>query len=568
LRLSTLLGRTLRQPPAEAELASHRLLVRAGFVRPLAAGIYSYLPLGWRVIRKIERIMREEMDRIDGQEIHMPVLNPAELWKETGRYDEIGPELIRFKDRAGREYVLAMTHEEVVTDLARRELRSYRQLPYMVYQIQTKVRDEARPRGGLIRMREFLMKDGYSFHADPADLDAYYPQVYQAYVNIFQRCGLEAIGVEADPGMMGGTGSHEFIMLSESGEDSIAICHQCGYAANVEAAVASKDPTVGAAVPPAGKGPIEAVSTPGVKTIQQLTEFFELPAESFLKTVLYVACGQLVAAVIRGDLEINEAKLARTLKCADLRLASDEELARAGVLPGYASPIGLNGVRVVVDDSVQDGSYIAGANRPDLHYRNVAYPRDFQASVVSDIALVRSGQRCLSCGGEVEVTRGIEVGHTFKLGLKYSQAMGVGFLTPEGKEVPVLMGCYGIGLDRLLAAVVEQNHDDKGITWPAAIAPFDVQLVSLGMDDDEVAGVSETIYRDLTSNGVETLFDDRMESAGVKFNDADLIGVPLRVTVSRRTLDKGSVELKPRKIPQVQLIPLDGAVQEIVRATR
>lgn len=568
MRLSTLLGRTLRQPPAEAELASHRLLVRAAFVRPLAAGIYSYLPLGWRVIRKIESIMREEMDRIDGQEIHMPVLNPAELWKETGRYYDIGPELIRFEDRAGRDYVLAMTHEEVVTDLARRELRSYRQLPFMVYQIQTKVRDEARPRGGLIRMREFLMKDGYSFHPDAADLDAYYPLVYQAYVNIFRRCGLEVLGVEADPGMMGGTGSHEFIMLSESGEDSIAICRQCGYAANVEAAQASKDPTVGGALPTPAEGPIEPVGTPGIKTIQQLTEFFELPAEKFLKTVLYSACGQLAAAVIRGDLDINEAKLARVLKCADLRLASDEELAGAGIVPGYVSPIGLGGVKVVVDDSVQDDSYIAGANKPDMHYRNVSYPRDFQADVVADIALVRSGQRCLSCGGDVEVSRGIEVGHTFKLGLKYSHAMGVGFLTAEGKEVPVIMGCYGIGLDRLMAAVVEQNHDDKGIVWPASIAPFQVHLVGLGMDDEEVPAVSEKLYRDLDDAGVEVLFDDRMETAGVKFNDADLIGLPLRVTVSRRTLDKGSVELKPRKAAEVKLIPLDAAVQEIARAVR
>ena len=549
-------------------MASHQMLVRAAFVKPLSAGIYSYLPLGWRVIRKIESIMRDEMDRIEGQEIHMPVLNPAELWKETCRYDEIGPDLIRFEDRAGRDYVLAMTHEEVVTDLARRELRSYRQLPFMVYQIQTKVRDEARPRGGLVRMREFLMKDGYSFHEDFSDLDTYYPRVYQAYLNVFHRCGLEVMAVEADPGMMGGSGSHEFIMLNQAGEDSIVICRQCGYSANVEAAKASKDPTVGAAQPPSAEGPVEVVSTPGIKTIQQLTEFFGLPADRFLKTVVYNAGGKLVAVVIRGDLDVNEAKLVGALQRADLRLASDEELAAAGIVPGYVSPVGLNGVKVVADDSVTTGgSYIAGANRPDTHLRNVTYPRDFQAGIVADVALAQAGQRCLTCGGDVEVSRGIEVGHTFKLGLKYSKAMGVGFLNAEGKEMPVVMGCYGIGLDRLLAAAVEQNHDERGIIWPESIAPFQVHLIGLGLDNAEVAAQSEKIYNDLTAAGVEVLFDDRFESAGVKFTDADLIGIPLRVTVSPRTLSKASVEVKPRKSPDTRLVPIGDVVQEIAGRT-
>ncbi|MBI2955121.1 MAG: proline--tRNA ligase [Chloroflexi bacterium] len=565
MRISTLFGRTLRQAPAEAELASHNLILRAALARPLSAGIYSYLPLGWRVIRKIEAIMRDEMDRIGGQEMHMPVLNPAEHWKETGRYFAIGPELIRIKDRAEREYVLAMTHEEIITDLARRELRSYRQLPFMVYQIQTKIRDEARPRGGLIRMREFLMKDAYSFHEDQQALDEYYPSVYQAYRNIFARSGLRVIDVEADPGMMGGTGSHEFMMLSDSGEDTLVICSQCGYAANVEAARANKKDRVGEHQRLEALKPLEGVATPGVKTIQQLTEFFTLPAQDFLKTVLYMACGELVAVAIRGDLEVNEAKLARALQCSDLRLASDEEIARAGTVVGFASPVGLKNVRVVLDDSVDGDAFIAGANKPDTHLRDVHYPRDFAADAVADIALAQAGQTCLQCGNDIEMRRGIEVGHTFKLGYKYSEAMGAKFLNPEGKEVIVIMGCYGIGLDRLLAAIIEQNHDDKGIIWPKSVAPFAVHLAALGVEDAEVSGVAEKLYLDLMSRGCEVLYDDRDETAGVKFNDADLIGIPLRVTVSRRTLDKGSVELKQRTSRDFHLVKLDQAIEAITQ---
>lgn len=565
MRISTLFGRTLRQAPAEAELASHKLILRSALARPLAAGIYSYLPLGWRVIRKIEAIMRDEMDKIGGQEMLMPVVNPAEHWKETGRYFAIGPELIRFKDRAEREYVLAMTHEEIVTDLARRELRSYRQLPFMVYQIQTKIRDEARPRGGLIRMREFLMKDAYSFHEDQRALDEYYPLMYQAYHNIFSRCGLKVLDVEADPGMMGGTGSHEFIMLSEAGEDTVVICRQCGYAANVEAARAYKGDRIGQHPRLEAMKPLEEVRTPGIKTIQQLTEFLSLPAQDFLKTVFYVACGELVAAVIRGDLEINEAKLARALQCADLRFAGDEDIAKAGGVPGFASPIGLHDVKVVVDDSIDQDAFIAGANKVDTHFRNVHYPRDFTADIVADIALAQPGQTCIECGQEIELSRGIEVGHTFKLGHKYSEAMGVKFLSPEGKEVIVMMGCYGIGLDRLLAAIVEQNHDEKGIIWPKPVAPFQVHLAALGIEDAEVASVSEKLYLDLQSRGCEVLYDDREETAGVKFNDADLIGIPLRVTVSRRTLDQGSVELKHRTAKEFRLVKLDRAVEAILQ---
>lgn len=556
MRISHLFGTTLRQPPSEAEMISHQLLVRAGFVRQLAAGIYSHMPLGWRVIRKIEDIIRDEMNKIGGQEMHMPSLNPAELWKETKRWYEIGPELVRFQDRMGRDMVLAMTHEEVVTDLARREIRSYRQLPIMAYHISNKVRDEPRPRAGLIRLREFLMKDAYSFHADSASLDEYYPYMYQAYLNVFKRSGVKVEPIEADPGMMGGTGSHEFMMLASAGEDSLIKCQTCGYAANVEAAATRK--CVPEEEAPQPVPPPTEVATPNVKTIDDLVKFFKLPSHCFLKMVMYNANGQPVAAVIRGDLEINEAKLARILRTSDITLAGDEMLAAAGIPAGFMSPVGLTGVKIVVDDSVLEGrSYIAGSNQPDKHLANVVFPRDFKADVVADIALAETGHYCVQCGGLLETARGIELGHTFKLGTKYSSALGATYLDATGRERLLVMGCYGIGLDRLMAAVVEQNHDEAGIIWPVSIAPFQVHIVPLGMDDETVARTAERLYKELQSAGYEVLFDDRMESPGVKFNDADLIGVPTRITISARTLRANSVELKPRRAKDFELVPLD-----------
>ncbi|MBI2861198.1 MAG: proline--tRNA ligase, partial [Chloroflexi bacterium] len=425
MRLSRLFGNTLREAPSDAETPSHKLLVRAGFIRQLAAGIYTYLPLGWRVALKISQIMREEMDRIGGQELFMSVLHPAELWQESGRWYEIGPELMRVKDRGERDFALGMTHEEVITDLARHETRSYRQLPYMVYQIQTKIRDEPRSRGGLIRVREFLMKDAYSFHADAADLDAYYPTVVEAYQRIFSRCGVNAMVVEADPGMMGGSGSHEFIVLTDSGEDSVVICSNCGYAANLEVAQTEK-PSMS---PDGPELPIEEVSTPGVKAIADLARFVNVPASQCLKSVLYSANGQVVLALIRGDLEINEAKLRRALHAAELRLASADELAARGILAGFVSPVGQRKTKVLIDDSVVGvRNAVAGGNTPDVHLLNVNYPRDFQADMVVDIAVARAGDRCPRCHHPAEVRRGIEAGHTFKLGTKYTDAFGVTYL--------------------------------------------------------------------------------------------------------------------------------------------
>jgi prolyl-tRNA synthetase len=536
-------------------MISHQLLVRGAFVRQLSAGVYSFLPLGWRVLHKIEGILREEMDAIDGQEIHMPVLNPAELWKETKRWYDIGPELVRFEDRMDREMVLAMTHEEVITDLARREVNSYRQLPFMAYQIQTKVRDEPRPRAGLVRLREFTMKDAYSFHTDWPSLDEYYPSMYQAYLNIFKRCGVAVEPVEADPGMMGGSGSHEFMMISPAGEDTLIKCHSCGYSANAEKAEARKDvgsDAAGSTVPP-----MTEVSTPNVKTIEDLEKFFKLPAHCFLKTVLYESAGKLVVVVIRGDLDVNEAKLARAIKALDLRLAGDEALRAAGLPAGFVSPVGLKNVTVIADDSVlEDRSYIAGANQIDKHLTNVVFNRDFKADIVTDIALAEAGHYCVHCGALLDTARGMELGHTFKLGTKYSKSMNATFLTAEGKEEPIIMGCYGIGVDRLVAAAIEQNHDDFGIVWPISIAPFQVYLAALGMDDEKVSSCANAIYSGLQRAGYEVLFDDRVESPGVKFKDADLIGIPIRITVSARSLANNSVELKRRSEKGFELVPL------------
>lgn len=557
MRMSNLFGRTQREVPAEAELVSHQLALRAGLMRPLAAGIYSYLPLGWRVLSRIESIMREEMDAIGGQEINMPVVNPAELWKATGRYQAPAPgaALVRFQDRAEHDLVLAMTHEEVVADLLRQEIRSYRQLPLMIYHIQTKFRDEPRPRGGLVRAREFTMKDAYSCHADAASLDEYYPRMYQAYVNIFARCGVKAVPVAADSGVMGGSTSHEFMLLSEQGEDTLVLCPACGYAANLERATFRKQP--GVVEEPA---PIQDIATPDTKTIAELCSLLGIPAERTLKALFYTTgSGEVVMAVIRGDLEANLTKLSNALGGAELRLSTDDELTRAGIVAGYASPVGLK-LRIVGDDSITSGSnWVAGANRAGHHLRNVNYPRDFAVTLVTDIAAARPGDPCPECGAPLNLTHGIEAGHLFKLGTRYSEALGARFLDKDGQSHPVVMGSYGIGTGRLLQGIIEQNHDEHGIIWPSSVAPFQVHLVALGVTQAEVLQASEALYTQLTQAGFEVLYDDRDESAGVKFNDADLIGVPWRVTVSRKTVAAQSVELKgrsetaPRQVPLAEL---------------
>lgn len=565
MRFSTLFGRTLRENPSDAELVSHQLSLRAGLIRQLAAGIYSYLPIGWRVLRKIEQIMREEMDAIDGQELLMPVVHPADIWRATGRYDAPapGPALVRFKDRGNHDMVLAMTHEEVATDLARQEINSYRQLPQMMYQIQTKFRDEPRSRGGLVRVREFIMKDAYSFHADFESLDAFYPSIYRAYERIFARCGVEALAVEADTGIMGGSVSHEFMVVTAAGEDTLVLCPHCRYAANAEKAVFVKGEG-----PREVEAPLEKVATPGTTTIEAVAALLGVETRQTYKAVFYsTSAGEVIFAVIRGDLDVNPTKLANMVGGEELHPSTDEELQAAGIVAGYASPIGLSGVRVIADDSITTvNNAVAGANEAGYHYRNVNYPRDFAVEAVGDIALAREGDRCVNCGELLTLSRGIEVGHLFKLGTTYSTAVGADFLDRDGVARPVVMGSYGIGTGRLLACIIEQHYDDKGIIWPTSVAPFQVHIVSLGSNDGEVSAAADALYERLRRGGYEVLYDDRAESAGVKFNDADLIGIPVRVTVSRRTLANQQFELKARWEADRRLVPAD-EVEAAIDAT-
>jgi prolyl-tRNA synthetase len=565
MRISHLLARTLRQAPADAETPGHQLLLRAGLVQQIAAGIYAFLPAGWRALRKIEQVIREEMDAIGGQEVHMPVLQPAELWEASGRRETYVPPLFVVKDRRERELVLGPTHEELITELFRAQVQSYRELPVIGYQIQTKFRNEVRARGGLIRLREFIMKDMYSFDADWDGLDATYDAVARAYANVFRRCGLAAIPVQADSGPIGGKDSQEFMHLTAAGEDDVLICETCGYAANTEKADHRKR-----TLPPEEPLPLEDVATPGVKTIEELTGFLSVPEHKTLKAVFYSANKEPVFVAIRGDLAVNETKLRNALGGADLRLMDDREVEAAGIIAGSASPVGLKEsakrpVRIVADDSVLESpNLVGGANRPDTHARNVNYGRDWQADVVADISLARPGDPCPNCGdGKLTVQRGIEVGHIFKLGTIYTERLGALFLDAEGQQRPAVMGCYGIGLDRLLGAVIEANHDERGIVWPAAIAPFAVHLVALSPDRADVRDAAERIYAELGERGVDVLFDDRDESPGVKFADADLLGMPLRVTVSPRTLEKDSVELKRRPESETSLTPLSVAVVNV-----
>ncbi len=545
---------TLYEVPKDAEVVSHVLLLRGGYIYPVAAGIYALLPLGHRVVENISIIVREEMNRIDGVELTMPVLNPAELWKETGRYYDIGDELIRLKDRKQREFVLAMTHEEVVTDIARKFIRSYRDLPFMLYQIQTKIRDEARPRAGVIRLREFLMKDAYSFHGDFNDLDKYYPKVYEAYRRIFERCGLRTAAIEADSGIMGGSGSHEFMLESPNGEDQFVICSLCGYQANTERAIGVK-PGVEGLDDISSAPPLEKVHTPGVKTISDLMKFFEIDRGKFIKSVAYLADGRLVLAAIRGDFEISETKLRNRLKAIKMEIAPEEILIEKGYHPGFLSPIGINdpSVEVLIDSSLEyPAMMVAGANEEDYHYKNVVPGRDFDNSRTVDIAEVREGDVCARCGkGKLEIRRGIELGHTFKLGTKYTdeKSMNVTYLDDQGREQRVVMGCYGIGIERLMAAVVEKWHDENGIIWPVSVAPYDVYLIVIGKGESEKT-LGERLYSELNSK-FEVLWDDRQESPGVKFKDADLIGIPFRLVVSTKLMKENAVEIKVRQSGEV-----------------
>jgi prolyl-tRNA synthetase len=564
MRFSNLFGKTLREIPSEADTASHQLLLRAGMIQQVAAGVYSYLPLGWRVLKKIEQIIREEMDKAGGQELMLPSLQPFELWEKSGRYPAFGKTLFTITDRREHTLVLGPTHEEVITDLVAHFVQSYRDLPLLLYQIQNKFRDEPRPRGGLLRVREFIMKDLYSFHTDEADLDRTYQEMIQAYKNVYSRCGLPAAIVEADSGAIGGKESHEFMLIAETGEDGIVHCANCDYAANLEKAQSEKPKfEMKTALP------VEEISTPNIKTIEEVANFVGVAPHQTLKAVFYSADGELVFVVIRGDIEVNETKLRNLLKSSELRLATEAEVSTAGLVAGAASPVGLKGIKIIADDSITLGSnFVAGANKPDTHLKNVNYPRDFEVSIIADISTARPEDGCPKCSGKLFSSLGIEVGHVFKLGTFLSEKLGASFLDQNGVSRPIIMGTYGIGLGRLLAAAIEQNHDDKGIIWPLSIAPYQVYLCPLRLENPDVAEAAEKIYEDLTNRNIEVLYDDRDDSPGVKFNDADLLGIPLRLTISPRTLQSQSIELKWRKEKQAELVPLEAIALKIDKLIR
>ena len=554
MRLSQLFFATLRDDPADAEMASHRLLVRAGYVRQVGTGIYSLLPLGWRVTRKVEQIIREEMDRIGCQEMEMPVVQPADLWRESGRYQKIGPELVRFKDRTGRDMVLAMTHEEVVASLLRDLVSSYRQLPKLIYHFQTKFRDEPRSRGGLIRVREFVMKDSYSCDRDTEGLDHSYQLHYEAYTRIFERLGLEAIPVGADVGMMGGSLAHEFMVLNTWGEDTLVLCERGDYAANQQIAVVRKPE-------PPNEEPMatEEVATPGAATIADLARLLEIGEDRTAKATFFMTGdGRLLSVITRGDYEVNETKLANAVKAYSLRPAQVEEIRAAGMVPGYASPIGAHDTVVVVDDlAAHSPNLVAGANREGFHLRNVNVGRDFTPDVVADVVNARNGDPCPKCGGTVALSNGIEVGNIFKLGTDFSIPMGATYLGEDGERHPIVMGSYGIGLGRNVACIAEAHHDEKGIVWPASVAPYPAHLVTVSAaKEPRVTEEAEGLYTRLADVGVEILYDDRDESPGVKFTDAELLGMPLIVTISPRSLAAGGAEVTVRATGERAVRPI------------
>ena len=552
MKVTQLVTKSLRDDPPEAETASHRLMLRAGLIYQVAAGIYASLPLAYKSLRKIENIIREEMDRAGGQELLMPALQPLELWEQTGRGAAFGDNLFSLEDRRGRPMVLAPTHEEVVTGIVKANVQSYRDLPVILYQIQTKFRDEPRPRAGLVRVREFAMKDAYSFNADEESLDDSYQAMAQAYKNIYRRCGLPVLMAEADSGAIGGKDSHEFILATPTGEDTVITCTACGYTANAE-----KASGVYHELSAEDEESLEAVSTPGVKTIDGLAQYLNISDEKTFKAVFYMADGEVVFVTIRGDLEVNDIKLKNALRASDLRLADDQEVAKAGLVAGSASAIGIHDIKRVGDLSITRGNnFVVGGNKPDTHLRGANYPRDFQVDILTDIALARPGQGCPNCGQPLEAVRGVEVGHIFKLGTFFSEALGANYLDREGQHQPIIMGCYGIGVGRLLAAAIEQNHDDKGIMFPAPIAPYQVHLVGLNLADEQVAEEAERLYQELKDQGIEVLYDDRTDqTAGVKLNDVDLLGLPVRLVVSPRNVKAGVVEFKQRLDETSSLVP-------------
>lgn len=557
---SRMLIPTLKETPSEAELISHQLMLRAGMIRKLAAGIYNYLPLGLRVIKKVERIIREEMDRIGTQEVLLPGVQPAELWQETGRWDIYGKELLRFKDRHNRDFCLGPTHEEVITDLVRREVRSYRQLPLALYQIQAKFRDEVRPRFGLMRCREFGMKDAYSFDADEKGAQESYHKFYQAYSRIFSRVGLQVKAVEADTGLIGGTLSHEFMVPADSGEDAIAYCAGCEYAANLEMV---ECPTLSQSGEP--ERDMKKVNTPGMKRVEEVASYLEVSPRALVKTVLFKTEKGMFAALVRGDHEINTLKLKKFQQVEEIELVEELAADPGDKLPlGFVGPVGLE-IPMVADQALRAMSnFVTGANEMDYHYLNVNMGRDFKPDAWADIRMAQDGDLCPKCRRPLSFVRGIEVGHCFYLGTKYSHSLRATYLDAQGEERELLMGCYGIGIGRTVAAVIEQSHDDQGIIFPLALAPFQVTIVPLNCERKQVMEEAERIYQGLAERNIEVLLDDRDERAGIKLKDADLIGVPLRVTVGEKSLRQGSVELRNRASKEVRLVKVEDAIREVL----
>jgi prolyl-tRNA synthetase len=567
MRMSELVGRRIKEDPRDAKIISHKFLIRGGYVRPVSAGVYSLLPLGRRITRKIEEIIREEMDAISGQEVLMPVVLPAALWKESGRYDQIHDELLRFKDRNNKDMLLAMTHEEAVVHLVRSEINSYKQLPCMVYQIQTKYRDEARPRAGMIRVREFTMKDGYSFHESQECLDKYYQKAHKAYENIFKRIGMNnVVSIKSDSGMMGGGYAHEFMAITESGEDTIFMTEDRSYKANREIATADYKFFSGEALE------LEKVSTPGKKSIEEVAAFLNIKPENTGKAVFYVnEHEELIFVMIRGDFEVNEVKLKNFLGNSVLEFANDEQIRSVGAEPGYASPIGLNAqkVKIVVDKSIEGTSnLVVGANEENYHLKNFNLNRDLAGAEVLDIATVRAGDPSPVTGAPLIEYKGIEAGNIFQLGTKYSKAMGCTYLDKNGKSQPMIMGCYGIGVGRGMAAIIEQSHDEYGPKWPITVAPYQVHLCALNYKKTEVKVMADKLYDELTSAGIEVLFDDRGEKAGFIFNDADLIGIPFRLVLSPKTLVEEKIEFKMRGSRDGQLLSIDDLSEVMLEKIR
>ncbi len=551
---------TLREVPAEAELISHQYMLRAGFIRRSAAGIYTYLPLGLRVLQKIMNIIREELNKADGQEILLPIIQPAELWHQTGRWEDYGDEMFRLLDRNQRHFCLGPTHEEIVTALVKVDVRSYKELPIRLYQIQNKYRDEIRPRFGVIRGREFIMKDLYSFDQDEDGLENSYRLMYDAYKRIFSRCGLETAPVEADSGAIGGDSTHEFMVLGDAGEDEIVYCPNCNYAANIEQAKCVPEQKQDSV-----EKPIEKISTPNITTIQELTDYLNVAPESLIKTMIYLADDKPVAVLIAGNRTINEIKLEKLLQCSKLELADVNIIESVTQAPvGYAGPVGLK-IPIIVDHSaasVVNG--VSGANEKDTHLVNINIHRDYICTKIGDIKEAAPGDPCIQCGQPLKGARGTEVGQVFKLGTKYSDALGATFLDENGKEKPLVMGCYGIGVSRTMAAIIEQHHDEDGICWPVSVAPYQIVIVPVSYQDEQQQLVADDLYESLVKSGIETMLDDRKERAGVKFKDADLIGYPIRITIGPRHLKEGNVEITVRKTKEQVLIPLSEVVNRVV----